>query len=195
MPGYLSDVPSRHPDGRRLSGAAQRKRRALLAPASSAPAVFIPVPASLADVEPPPLGEGVAAVEAWAAGVNLRCAVAAETATDDELPRLQAALGILTRMGRMREKAGHNADAVEARRLRLGEIVDLAADTPPACDAVAAVVWSFFRLARLLHVVCSSPSWRPDRSLLAVSFLATAGFLPVKRQVSEIVDRIRAEEG
>lgn len=193
---YLSHVPSRHPDGRRLSGAAQRKKRAaILAPAEAVrrgEADGLPVPAALAGVEEPPLGD-VAATESWAARVNLLCAVAAETASDEELPRLQAALGILKQLGRLKDKAKTSADACEARRLRLGEAVDLTDDVPPS-DAVAAVAWSFFRLAGILHRVVTDAAWLPDRSLLAVAFLATAGFLPVKAEVAEIVERIKAEE-
>ena len=154
----------------------------------------IPIPAQLVDLPPPPLAEGVAAVESWAAGVNLRCAAAAESASDAELVRLQAALGILSKLGRIREKAGRNADAIEVRRLRLGVGADFLSDTPPAGDAVASVVWGFMRLARHLHAACSSPSWRPDRTLLATGFLAVAGFLPVKQDVAAIVDRVRADE-
>jgi hypothetical protein len=187
-------VPSRHPDGRRFCGNDQRKKKAALAALDRrGEYAGLPVPAALADVEPPPLDRGVAAVEAWAAGVNLLCAVAAEAAAVEELPRLQAALGVLTRLGRLKDKAKTSADACEARRLRLGEAVDLTADVPPG-DAVAAVAWSFFRLARILHAVVADPAWLPDRSLLAVGFLATAGFLPVKADVADIVERIKAEE-
>lgn len=155
-------------------------------------AAALPIPAALADVEEPPLGD-VAAVESWAARVNLLCAVAAETASDEELPRLQAALGVLKQLGRLKDKAKTSADACEAGRLRLGEAVDLTDNVPPT-PAVAAVAWSFFRLARILHRVVTDPAWLPDRSLLAVGFLATAGFLPVKAEVAEIVERIKAEE-
>lgn len=166
-----------------------------MAPTAGALAVgAIPVPAQLADLPPPPLAGSIAAVEAWAASVNLRCAAAAERASEAELPRLQAALSIIGKLGRLREKAGRNADAIEARRLRLGEGADLLADSPPAGDAVAAVVWSFLRLARHLHAACSAPGWRPDRTLLAANFLAVAGFLPAKSDVAEIVERIKAEE-
>ena len=78
-----------------------------------------PIATELHNVPPPP-DRGVAAVESWAAGLNLRAAVGLETATAEEAPRLAAVVGIVRELGKLKDKSARAEKALTLRRLRLG---------------------------------------------------------------------------
>ena len=201
-------MPSRDPTGKRLAGNAVRKRaaaRKLGAPAqvasqtknaaSASPgppqpaSQELPVPAVFRDLPAPPT-RGVSAVEAWAAGVNLRAGVGLSSASPAELPRLLSVASIARELGRLKDKAARAEKALTLRRLRLREpdAIDLGA--PPFDDPIAIVLWAFHRLAALAHEAACLPSWRLDERLLAsVKALAASGFLPCNQELRAVAER------
>lgn len=196
-------MPSRDPaTGKRIPGCQQRKRAAQRNGATqaatqlsttkrpvSADAPPLPVPLPFLDLAPPPVGAGVAAVEHWAAGANIRAAVAAEGATEEETSRVVAVTGIVRLLGKLLSKATRSANALELRRLRLGE-PGLSAD-PPYDDPAAAPAWCFMKLAVLAHEAATSPDWRPDgRRVLAVQALAASGLVPCASAVEDVARRV-----
>lgn len=191
-------MPSRDKSGRRLSGAGQAKlkkqreaaglvRRTPVAAVEEAPRHPV-----LHDVPPPP-DRGVAAVESWAAGLNLRAAVGLETATAEEAPRLAAVVGIVRECGKLKDKAARAEKALTLRRLRLGgdDVVDL--DKPPFDDPPAIVIYAFHKLAALAFDAATTPDWQPDGRLAAVKALASAGFLPCNADLKAISDAVKAQ--
>lgn len=186
-------MPSRDATGRRLSGAGQaklKKEREAAGLVRRAPAApTFPIHPTLQDVPPPP-SRGVALVESWAAGLNLRAAVGLETATAEEAPRLAAVVGIVRECGKLKDKAGRAEKALTLRRLRLGgdDTVDLA--QPPYGDPPAIVIFAFHKLAALAHDAATSPDWQPDGRLAAVKALASAGFLPCNAELQAISDAV-----
>lgn len=148
------------------------------------------MPAVFADVAAPPLG--VAAIEAWASGLNLRAAVAAEEAVEESGPRVVFVVGVCRELGRLSVKAARSEKAMRLRRLRLGEDDTIDEDVPPVSDPVAAVAWAYARLAHLAHEAATSPSWRPDgRKVAAAKALAGAGFLPCNADLRAVADRVK----
>lgn len=190
-------MPSRDPKtGRRLGNAAQQKLKrarqaAGLTPADG-PATLYPIHTELHNVPAPPSDPSVAAVEAWCAGLNLRAAVALETADDDTAPRLAAIVGIVRECGKLKDKAGRAEKALQLRRLRLGEDVVLDPASPPYDDASLIPLWAFLRLAALAHDAATSPQWQPDGRLAAVKALAAAGFLPCNAELRRVADVVKA---
>ena len=185
-------VPSKDPKtGKRLHGGAIRKRAAEKARLTALPqaetALTLPVPDVFADVEEPPAG--VAAIEAWAAGLNLRAAVAAEA---EDAPRVGFVAGVCRELGRLSVKAARSEKAMKLRRLRLGEDDILDPDVPPVSDPVAAVAWAYAQLARLAHEAATSPAWRPDpRKVAAAKALAGAGFLSCNAELRAVAERVK----
>lgn len=192
-------MPSRDATGRRLSGAGQQKlkkeREAAGLVRRVAAAVVdevYPRHTTLLDVPPLP-GRGVAAVESWAARLNLRAAVGLESATAEEATRLAAVVGIVRELGRLKDKAARAEKAMTLRRLRLGgdDAVDL--DRPPFGDPVAIVLFAFHKLAALAYDAATSPAWEPDGRLAAVKALASAGFLPCNSELAAISDAVEKQ--
>ena len=183
-------MPSKDPEtGKRLSGAALRKRRAERGEVA-ADAPDLPIPDAFADVAAPPLC--VAAIESWAAGLNLRAAVAAEEAVEESGPRVVFVVGVCRELGRLSVKATRSEKAMRLRRLRLGEDDVLDTDVPPLGDPVVAVAWAYARLARLGFEAATSPSWRPDgRKVAAAKALAGAGFLPCNAELRAVAERVQ----
>ena len=150
----------------------------------------LPIPAAFVGVAAPPVG--VTAIEAWAAGLNLRAAVAAEDADDQAAPRVGFVVGICRELGRLSVKAARSEKAMRLRRLRLGEDDALDADAPPLDDPVAAVAWAFARLAFLAFEAAASPSWQPDgRKVAAAKALAGAGFLTCNAELRAVAERVK----
>lgn len=185
-----------------LSGDAKRPRRqntqALTAPKSVQPAtvadVQLPIPDNFADVTPPPISEGVAAVEAWAADLNLRSAVAAETASAAEQVRLAAVGSILQQAAKVRIRAETSEKVCKLRRLRLFEGEALSLDRPPVGDPVAIPAWAFVKLAALAHAAATDPGWLPDeRLVVTMKSLAGAALLPCRGEQRRIVDAVKAQ--
>lgn len=180
-------MPSKDPTtGKRLSGAGQRTLKKTRQDGGSA----LAVPAAFADLEPPP--PTVTGVEAWAAGLAIRAAVAAESA-GRELARAIAVAAILKSMGKLRSLAARSAKALELRRLRLRE--PGVPTEAPISDPVAVPVWAFRRLAELAHEAATLPHWRPDpRLAVTVAALASCSGLPCQTEVAAIVARVRKAE-
>ncbi len=192
-------MPSKDPEtGKRLGGAAQtrlkRNRGSAIVKAEVVEhsCIDFPIHTQLHNVPPPP-GRGVAAVESWAAGLNLRAAVAMETCSEEEAPRLVAVVGIVRELGRLKDKASRCEKALQLRRLRLqgDDTIDLA--SPPYDDPVAIVLFAFLKLCQLAHDAATSPTWQPDGRLAAVKALAGAGFVPCNAELKAISDAIEAQ--
>lgn len=189
-------MPSRDANGRRLSGAGQaklKKQREAAGLVRRVPdAPTFPIHFTLQDVPPPP-SSGVAAVESWAAGLNLRAAVALETADEEEAPRLAAVVGIVRELGRLKDKSARAEKALALRRIRLGgdDAIDL--DQPPYGDPPAIILYAYHKLAALAYDVATSPDWQLDGRLAAVKALASAGFLPCNADLKAISDAVKAQ--
>lgn len=191
-------MPSRDESGRRLSGAGQaklKKQREAAGLVRRTPAVVeeaYPRHPALHDVPTPP-PRGVAAVESWAAGLNLRAAVGLETADAEEAPRLAAVVGIGRELGRLKDKAARAEKALALRRIRLGgdDTVDLG--SPPYGDPPAIVIYAFHKLASLAFDAATSPNWQPDGRIAAVKALASAGFLPCNSELQAISDAVEKQ--
>ena len=189
-------MPSRDASGRRLSGAGQaklKKQREAAGLVRRVPdAPTFPIHFTLQDVPTPP-PRGVAAVESWAAGLNLRAAVGLETATAEEAPRLAAVVGIVRELGRLKDKAARAEKALALRRLRLGGDDGVDLESPPYGDPPAIVIYAFHKLASLAFDAATSPDWQPDGRLAAVKALASAGFLPCNADLKAISDAVKAQ--
>jgi hypothetical protein len=159
----FTSVPSKDKEtGKRLGGAAQTRLKRTRGSAIVKAEVVerscadFPIHTQLQNVPSPP-GRGVVAVESWAAGLNLRAAVAMETCSEEEAPRLVAVVGIIRELGRLKDKAARCEKALQLRRLRLqgDDTVDLA--SPPSDDPVAIVLFAFLKLCQLAHDAATSP--------------------------------------
>lgn len=176
-------MPSRDSSGKRLSGGAQKKL--------VADRVW-PIHPALGSVPAPP--DTVAAVEAWAAALNLRCAAGLEVAKQLEAERLNGVVHILRTMARLKDKAARSEKALLLRRLRLKE--EQVENNPlgPIDDPAASVLHAFQRLSLLAYEAASDPKWRPKVKNSAIAALGTAGFLPCNADLKAIAERVKAAE-
>jgi hypothetical protein len=191
-------MPSRDANGKLLSGYQLRLRKqakesaaklaAALPPAHEVMASF-PIPDIFGAVLEPPAD--VEAIEAWAAGLNLRGAVGIEGAKESEAPRLLAVVSILRELGKLKDKAARAEKAMKLRRIRLGELVEVNLDCPPFDDPVAIVVWTYLRIAQLAYQAATAENWQPAKSLAAVKALSNSGFLPCNAELKRITERVR----
>jgi hypothetical protein len=190
-------MPSYDPiTGKRLGGQAQLKqaqaRRGEALMKASMPPEDLPIPAALLGLLAPP-ERGVAAVEAWAAGLNLRAGVALQQdPTEEEAPRLFAATTICRELGKLTSRALRAEKALTLRRIRLGlpDRIDL--DDPPYEDPVAICVWSFHKLAAMAYEAAAAPGWKPDvRELASVRVFANAGLLPCAGALRAVAEAIK----
>lgn len=213
-------MPSIDPiSGRRLSGGAQRKQAAersgltlqqrrgvvettALVPAKKPQVEAVttpdtcdyPAPSALLGLPEPPCRHGVAAVEAWAADVNLRAAMGLEVVEDKaEATRLVVVGGLLRELAKMKDKAVRAEKDLKLRRLRLGEDIDDTPDVPPLGDPVAILLWSFYRLAALAHDAATAASWQPDGRIAAAKAYAAAGMLTCKAELLKTVARVKKQ--
>lgn len=187
--GPTNSVPTRDPEtGHRLSGAALRRRRAAR-DGHVLPEAALPVPAAFVGAVPPPAG--VAAIESWASGLNLRAAVAAEEPGAESTPRVAFVISLCRELGRLTVKAARSEKAMRLRRLRLGES-DAVGPEVPVDDPVAAVSWAYVHLARLAYEAATSPTWRLDpRKVAAAKALANAGFLTCNAELRAVAERVK----
>ncbi len=185
--------------GKRLSGAQQQKQArarrstASLAITNAPPPVIedVPIPPALLGLPPPP-ARGVAAVEAWAAGLNLRAGVALPDASEEEAPRLFTATTICRELGKLTGKALRAEKALTLRRIRLGQADRIDLDDPPFDDPVAICVWSFHKLAAIAYEAAADPAWKPDvRGIAAARVFASAAFLPCAGALRAVADAIK----
>ena len=183
--------------GKRLSGAAQDKqaaeRRGLVKSKAAAISELesLPVPVAFLGLPPPP-ARGVAAIEAWAAGLNLRAGVALPDASEEEAPRLFAATTICKDLGKLTGKALRAEKALTLRRIRLGQSDRIDLDNPPFDDPAAICLWSFHKLAAIAYEAAVDPEWKPDvRGIAAARVFASAAALPCAGAIRAIADAIR----
>lgn len=218
-------MPSRDPaTGKRISGAAQRRRKAAkLGLAAQVPTPkpdkATPTPTSRALVrkpaakpadppQPTPAPQGLPIppdfllvgappteahdIEKWAAGLNLRCVLATQTATSDEMPRCLFLMQVIRDLGRMKDKAAKAEKGLLLRRLRLGIAWEYDAQQPPYDDPLAALVWAYRTLAGMAFQACTDPSWQADPRLFsAAKMCAGAGFLPNNKEIDDIISRVK----
>lgn len=186
-------MPSRDDQGKRLSGAQQRKRAARVA-AGMDPDLPPGPPALFANVEPPPIAQGVQACLLWANDLALRCAIAAlDPDTDPERTRLL--LDLCSTVGALKDKASQSEKACKVRTIKQQPgLQAFDPDRPPLGDAMAAPAWSYYRtcaaLYHLAHVDELPDEWRKRYYLLG-SAVGTCGYLKEKHQTQELVEELR----
>lgn len=198
-------MPSIDPQtGKRLGGAAQKRQAkerqgvALAVVPKARESALVgddqyPVHPDLTHYAPPPVA-GVAAVEAWAASLNLACALAIESATSQgEVARLVISGAIIRELAKLRDRAFRAEQNLKLRRLRLGEEDGQDQDVPPLGDPVAIVLWSFHKLSRLAHDAAASDEWEPRGQVIAAKAFAASGMLPCKAALADTVARVRAK--
>jgi hypothetical protein len=202
-------MPSYDANGKRLHGAAQVKkakenqaivkagRKVIQAERIAESEEPISIPAAFIGLTEPPIVEGVAAVEHWAAGLNLRAAMAAETADITETFRVAAVLTIMRELGKLKDKAARSEKGLQLRGLRLdGEVVSdiVTSELPPYDDPVAIVCWSFMRLASMAYAAANAEEWRPTANYMAsIKGLSAVGFLPCNGALKEVATKVRKQ--
>lgn len=145
---------------------------------------------AFADLPPPPLTDGVAACETWAAKVALVCAQRIDAGTDLERAALIAAC--CKRLGQLAPKAARSEHAAYLSEHGMGQPVDLLADEPPLAHPLCGVAWVFFRLCRLTHrIVAAEARTDPQYLLLALNVLSVAGYLSCKGELRRLLDQIK----
>jgi hypothetical protein len=177
-------VPSIDPKtGKRLSGAAQRKRKQEQLKAAQ-PDLGNP----FKDLEPPPIDRGVEVCEAWANDVALLVISAVESGA---APMRSKVLRLaLRRLGALKNKARISQLAVEARYMKAlepdgdpeGWRALLTSKEPPLGDPVAGVAWSFLRLCRAAHEVATDEKEQEVRLSMLIEACAAVGAVECKRQ-------------
>jgi hypothetical protein len=183
-------MPSRDAEGRRLSGAAQRRRIERIA-AGLAPDPSPEVPQALARVGPPPCADGIEPCLEWANDVAL-AATAAALDADAEPARVRLVVELCGGIGQLRDKALQSETAIKVRRDREGTDTDLTTDAAPLGDALATPAWCFLRLCRAAHEAATTPElsdYRRKQLQLLGSALCVAGYLREKHQTQALVDR------
>lgn len=184
-------MPSRDPaTGRPITGAQGRARRA--AAAALVPAAASPLSA-FADTPPPPVADGVPAVEAWAAALLMQAAATAPR-TPPERVQLDALTAVCRELGRLRAKAARSHKALTLAQLRLGwPPVDLTSPTPPTDRPVAACAWAFVNLALLAHLVVTKPIVISAPGFAQrVRALVAIGFLPANDEIARVIREAKA---
>lgn len=145
---------------------------------------------AFADLPPPPLADGVAACETWAAKVALVCAQRIDAGADLERAALLAAC--CKRLGQLAPKAARSEHAAYLSEHGMGQPVDLLADEPPLAHPLCGVAWVFFRLCRLTHRIISAEAQTdPQYLLLALNVLSVAGYLSCKGELRRLLDQIK----
>jgi hypothetical protein len=194
-------MPSIDPEtGKPLGGGKLRAKRRLREAAAEAgialatkPRVMasFPIPAAFAAVTEPP--DSIEQIEAWAAGLNLRAAVAIENAMETEAPRLISVVSILRELGKIKDKAARAEKALALRRLRLSEDVVVTSEDPPYEDPIAILVWTYLKIANAAYEAAIKTDWQPAKSLAMVRALANGGFLPCNAELRKVTERVKNE--
>jgi hypothetical protein len=183
-------MPSRDASGKRLSGAAQRRRVAerQTGPEDQAAAVnpFAGCPA-------PPLQADPVAVEAWAAQLGALALRGAEQGED--LARVRWVVRALRRLGQLKDKARHSYKAVQLLAVHQGEAVDLLGEEQPQ-QPEAMVAWAYYRLARILHEAATAHEFDEAAAIrwgLIADAAATLGYVPQAQAIDALTDRLEQE--
>lgn len=219
-------MPSRDPKtGRRLSGAAQRKKaRPAPAPApvpsphpsrkrpiepppppppapAAPPARVSEAPSAEQDGNPfaglraPPLDEGPPAIESWGAEVGAMAVEAAQRGQDPG--RVRWVHRAVRKIGQLKDKSRHSWKMCQALAEFRGEEVDLRAEERPAV-AVALPAWAYFRIAVAIHAAATAPAWDEAAEAhwsLIVEAAASIGYCPQVQQLRDLKDRLLEEAG
>lgn len=179
-------MPSKNPTtGRRKSGAAQRRdkaKRALCRPLF----VGLTNPLELA---------GVAQIEDWAGGLNLRVGIAIGDAEEELVPRLRAIAGIICELGKLKDKARRAEKALKLRHLRLGQSQSLLLDRPPFDDAVSRLPWVMVALAHEAYQAATHAEWPQRSRMRRVKVLAQTGFVPCNAALADVSDAVDLADG
>lgn len=170
-------MPSYNPTtGKRLSGAAQRKRKQALASSPESGSFFSRLGA-------PPLSQGVEACVTWANDVGLVCIATASHGSPGELLRIRVVSTTLAKLGMLKEKALRSEQAVNLRNQMESRKYHLLSTSPPLGDAMAAVGWAYFQLVRLLYTQCQQEITEENLSRWEVLSTSVARLGYVKEQV------------
>lgn len=202
-------MPSIDPKtGKRYSGAQQRAQAAarqglsesqrrgitakptalVKAPTSAtAESMEYPPPVDLIGTPQPP--DTVDAIEAWAAEVNIRAAIALRTGTDTA--RLVVVCSTITYLSKMNVIAGRAEKVITLQRMR--QLVHVDTDPtkePPYSDPVALTLWAYRHMALLVWEAAVSVSWEPDGRIASARALAAQIGMParsaIERRIAEI---------
>jgi hypothetical protein len=191
-------VPLRDPaTGKRLSGAAQRRRARLCAspgepteasPQSQTPPPLPPVGAHLG---PPPLGAGVAACETWLLRLAMTAGQAAEQGQD--LARVLLVRSLVREAGKLRDKATRSQKAVSLLLLRRGIKVDVSGSDPPYEHPAAGALWAYLRLVTLAYESATILLDAPTQHRLqeAAKTLASAGYVAGKGAIDALISELK----
>ena len=135
----------------------------------------------------------VAAVEAWAAVLNAKCAAYIDKA-DEHLTRLQTVAEMCRHLGRLKDKAARVEMARDVRSSRLDEgspcVVD---DAPPVSDPLSLVLWSYYQLAQLAYRVATQEQPDCKAAKAKARLLAQGGFLPCNAEFDRIIEQAKTE--
>ena len=164
--------------GKRLSGAAQRKRAELRKglpakqpePTSDTQTELVDDPFTA--LAKPPVADGVDAVCSWASGV-LGVAVAVLSASIS--PKAVLLARAIKSLGRLTGRALRSEKALRLRQLRLGTTYDLRLPECPA-DELERHAWAFCKLALAIQEVAAAATMDEEqvhRFLMLVDALAT----------------------
>ena len=202
-------MPSIDPKtGKRYSGAQQRAQAAarqglsesqrrgitakptalVKAPTSAtAESMEYPPPVDLINTPAPP--NTVDAIEAWAAEVNIRAAIALRSGED--AARLVVVCSTITYLSKLNAVAGRAEKVLAIERMR--QLVHVDTDPtkePPYSDPVALTLWAYRHMALLVWEAAVSVSWVPDGRIASARALAAQIGMPAKsaieRRLSEI---------
>jgi hypothetical protein len=200
-------VPSIDPKtGKRYSGAQQRaqaaarqglsesQRRgitpaktALVKSSATAESMEYPPPVDLINTPPPP--DTVDAIEAWAAAINIRAAIALRSGTDTA--RLVVVCATITYLSKMNVIAGRAEKVITLQRMR--QLVHVDTDPtkePPYSDTVALTLWAYRHLALLVWEAAVSVSWEPDGRIASARALAAQIGMPAKSEIERRLSEI-----
>ena len=135
---------------------------------------------------PPPAGQGLDELIAWAARIQARAARLAEQGQDPERVR---AIGVVVKaLAKIKHAAADSERACAALRRFRGVSIDYDGELPPA-DDIGLCVWAAWRLGALLHSVCISM----DLDEGAVQHRARTLSLLEQVQPQAAIDRVAAD--
>ena len=200
-------MPSIDPKtGKRYSGAQQRaqaaarqglsesQRRGITKPVAlvktaTAESMEYPPPVDLINTPPPP--DTVDAIEAWAAEINVRSALALRTGTDRA--RLVVVCSMITYLSKMNTIAGRAEKAINLQRMRQHVHVDTdPTKEPPYSNPVALSLWAYRHMALLVWEAAVSVTWEPDGRLASARALAAQIGMPAKAAIERLASEMEA---
>lgn len=188
--GYSLGMPSYNATtGKRVSGAAQRKRKRARNTAEEDVLPHL-------DVSAPPLAEGVEDCISWANDVGLHCIATARHGGPSKLLRVRVVSTTLAKLGMLKDKALRSEQAVKLRNQLDTIQCDLLSTEPPLGDAVAAVAWAYFQLVQLLYEQCHSEITEETlhRWEVLSSSIARLGYVKEQSHTLQLAQRFQTEK-